>query len=64
MVFKALLLAFVLAFAGVAAAGEAAPAAENPALEKRVNAVADGLALQLCDFDSLHYECAPLALDQ
>jgi cytochrome c-type biogenesis protein CcmH len=63
MVFKALLLAFVLAFAGVAAAGEAAPAAENPALEKRVNAVASELRCLVCQNQTIADSTAGLAID-
>ena len=51
------------AFSGVALAGEAAPAAADPVLEKRVMAVSEELRCLVCQNQTLADSNAPLAVD-
>jgi len=60
---KTLLLAFLLAFAGAAWTKEAAPAAEDPALERRVMDLAAQLRCLVCQNQSLAESDADLAND-
>jgi cytochrome c-type biogenesis protein CcmH len=60
---RSLLLLFLLASGGVALGGEAAPAAENPALEARVNALATELRCLVCQNQTIADSNAPLAVD-
>ena len=57
------LVLLVLAPARAAWAGEAQPAAENPALEARVNALASELRCLVCQNQTLADSNAPLAVD-
>jgi cytochrome c-type biogenesis protein CcmH len=59
-VFAALL---VLGLAGPAIAGEAAPAAEDPALEARVNALSTQLRCLVCQNQTIAESNAGLAVD-
>lgn len=54
-------LVFVIATAAIA--GEAAPAAEDPALEKRVNALASELRCLVCQNQTIADSNAGLAID-
>lgn len=56
-------LILVLAFGRFAWAGEAAPAAADPALEARVNALATELRCLVCQNQTLADSHAPLAVD-
>ena len=58
-----LLLLLLLAFARGAYAGEAKPAAADPALEERVTAVATELRCLVCQNQTLADSNAPLAVD-
>jgi cytochrome c-type biogenesis protein CcmH len=60
---RALLFLFLLAFGSAALAGEAAPAAENPALEARVNALASELRCLVCQNQTIADSNASLAVD-
>ena len=60
---RALLFLFLLAFGGAALGGEAAPAAENPALEARVNALATELRCLVCQNQTIADSNAALAVD-
>jgi cytochrome c-type biogenesis protein CcmH len=53
----------MLALSGAAWAGEAKPAAENPALEARVNALANELRCLVCQNQTIADSNAPLAVD-
>jgi len=53
----------LLAFGSWAFAGEAKPAAEDPALEARVNALAEELRCLVCQNQTLADSNAPLAVD-
>ena len=53
----------MLALPGAAWAGEAKPAAENPALEARVNALANELRCLVCQNQTIADSNAPLAVD-
>ena len=53
----------MLALSGAAWAGEAKPAAEDPALEARVNALANELRCLVCQNQTLADSNAPLAVD-
>ena len=53
----------MLALSGAAWAGEAKPAAEDPVLEARVNALADELRCLVCQNQTLADSNAPLAVD-
>ncbi len=53
----------LLAIAFAAHAGEAAPAAEDPALEKRVNAIASELRCLVCQNQTIADSSAGLAVD-
>jgi cytochrome c-type biogenesis protein CcmH len=57
------LIFLMLALSGAAWAGEAQPAAEDPALEARVNALADELRCLVCQNQTLADSNAPLAVD-
>jgi cytochrome c-type biogenesis protein CcmH len=57
------LVLLVLAPARAAWAGEAKPAAENPALEARVNALANELRCLVCQNQTIADSNAPLAVD-
>jgi len=56
-------LLLILAFARPAWAGEAAPAAADPALEERVTALATELRCLVCQNQTLADSNAPLAVD-
>jgi cytochrome c-type biogenesis protein CcmH len=56
-------LAFLFVVATAALAGEAAPAADDPALEKRVNALASELRCLVCQNQSIADSNAGLAID-
>jgi len=58
-----LLALLLLAFATAAAAKEAAPAAQDPVLEKRVMALAEELRCLVCQNQTLADSNAPLAED-
>ena len=58
-----LLALLIVAASGFVHAGEAAPAAENPALEKRVNAVASELRCLVCQNQTIADSNAGLAID-
>jgi cytochrome c-type biogenesis protein CcmH len=58
-----LALLLVLASSSPASAGEAAPAAADPALEQRVTAVASELRCLVCQNQTLADSNAPLAVD-
>ena len=60
---QATFFALLLAFGSWAHAGEAKPAAENPALEARVNALANELRCLVCQNQTLADSNAPLAVD-
>jgi cytochrome c-type biogenesis protein CcmH len=62
---SAVLLAVVLCIAvsGVALAAEAAPAAADPVLEKRVMAVSEELRCLVCQNQTIADSSAPLAID-
>ena len=53
----------VLAFAGPLLAGEAAPAAQDPALEARVNALSNQLRCLVCQNQTIAESNAGLAVD-
>jgi cytochrome c-type biogenesis protein CcmH len=53
----------ILMFSGAAIAGEATPAAADPALEERVTAVAQELRCLVCQNQTLADSNAPLAVD-
>jgi cytochrome c-type biogenesis protein CcmH len=60
---RSLLLAVLLAFVPLAYAGEAAPAADDPALEKRVNLLAETLRCLVCQNQTIADSHADLAVD-
>jgi cytochrome c-type biogenesis protein CcmH len=60
---KALLLALLIAVAPLAHAGEAAPAAADPALEKRVVKLAEELRCLVCQNQTIADSHADLAVD-
>ncbi len=62
-VVKASLLAFLLLLGSAASGKQAAPAAEDPALEQRVNALAEGLRCLVCQNETIAASKAPLAID-
>ena len=60
---KILAMLMLLLLAGAAWAGEAAPAAEDPALEQQVTAIASELRCLVCQNQTLADSNAPLAVD-
>lgn len=60
---RAILLVFLFALAGSALGAEAAPAAENPALEARVNVLASELRCLVCQNQTIADSNATLAID-
>ena len=60
---KALAIALLLLGWGAACGGEAPPAAQDPALEKRVHALASELRCLVCQNQTLADSNAPLAVD-
>lgn len=60
---KAFAALILLAVMGAAGGGEAPPAAEDPALERRVTALADELRCLVCQNQSLADSNADLAVD-
>ncbi len=62
-VVKALVLAFLLLLGSAASGRQAAPAAEDPALEQRVNALSNELRCLVCQNETIAVSSAPLAID-
>ncbi len=62
-VVKAFVLAFLLLLGSAASGRQAAPGAEDPALEQRVNALAEGLRCLVCQNETIAESKAPLAID-
>jgi len=62
-VLKALTLAFLLLLGSAASGRQAALAAEDPALEQRVNALAGELRCLVCQNQTIAESNAPLAID-
>jgi len=60
---RAILLVFLSALTASALGAEAAPAAENPALEARVNALASELRCLVCQNQTIADSNAALAID-
>jgi len=63
MIAKVVVFFVLTALAGAAWSGEAAPAAEDPALERRVMALSAELRCLVCQNQSLADSNAPLAVD-
>jgi cytochrome c-type biogenesis protein CcmH len=57
------MMLILLLFCATATAGEAAPAAEDPVLEKRVNALASELRCLVCQNQTIADSSASLAID-
>ncbi len=62
-VVKASALAFLLLLGNAASGRQAAPAAEDPVLEQRVNALANELRCLVCQNETIAASKAPLAID-
>ncbi len=62
-VVKAFALAFLLLLGSAASGRQAAPAAEDPALEQRVTALAGELRCLVCQNETIADSNAPLAID-
>ncbi len=62
-VVKALLLAFLLLMGSAASGEQAAPAAEDRALEQRVTAITGELRCLVCQNETIAESNAPLAID-
>jgi len=60
---KLLLLLLICLFAGTSFGKEAAPAAEDPELEKRVTAISEELRCLVCQNQTIADSHAPLAID-
>lgn len=60
---KAFVLAFLLLLGSAASGKQAAPAAEDPALEQRVTALAEELRCLVCQNQTIAESNAPLAID-
>ena len=62
-VVKALILAFLLLLGSAASGRQEAAAAEDPALEQRVNALSNELRCLVCQNETIAESHAPLAID-
>ncbi len=62
-VVKASALAFLLLLGSAVSGRQAAPAAEDPALEQRVNALSNELRCLVCQNETIAASKAPLAID-